>query len=161
MRKEPTMQQRWYGVGALLAVLAVLTLSAPALAAVEQLPFKGRSSGVVTTTGFDPVAMIASTHVEGQGQATHLGQFTVTGDVDVNVVTGIAEGTWTLTAANGDRLFLTMTGRGIDETHGIGTFTVVGGTGRFEGATGSYEQRITFGGEPGTSPSTPYTDVLE
>ena len=155
------MKQRWYGVGTLLAVLAVLTLSAPALATVEQLPFKGRSSGVVTTTGFDPVAMIASTHVEGQGQATHLGQFTVTGDVDVNVVTGIAEGTWTLTAANGDRLFLTMTGRGIDETHGIGTFTVVGGTGRFEGATGLLQLAITFAIAPPTSDPNPYIVVLE
>src|SRR5687768_3494307 len=103
------MKQRWYGVGALVAVLAVLALSAPALAAVEQLPFKGRSSGVVTTTGFDPVAMIVYIRVEGEGQATYLGHFTATAVVEADVVTGNAHGTWTLTAANGDQLFLTFT----------------------------------------------------
>ena len=52
------------------------------------------------------------------------------------VATGIPHGTWTLTAANGDQLFLDMTGYGIDDHHGFGQFTVTGGTGRFEGATG-------------------------
>jgi hypothetical protein len=98
--------------------------------------------------------------VEGQGQATHLGHFTVTGDVAVDVATGKPQGTWTLTAANGDMLFLAMGGHGIDATHGFGAFTVVGGTGRFEGATGSYEQIITFAVPLGSSDSIPYTDVL-
>ena len=155
------MKRRLYGVSILLAVLAVLTLSGSATAAANQVPFKGRSSGFVTTVGFDPVAGILSTRVEGEGQATHLGRFTVTGDVVVDVATGIPHGTWTLTAANGDRLFLTMTGHGIDPTHGFGAFTVVGGTGRFAGATGSYEQIITFAVPRGTSESIPYTDVLE
>ena len=156
------MNQRWYGVGVLLAVLAMLTVSAPATAAANQVPFKGRSSGVVTTVGVDLEAMIVHTHVQGEGQATHLGHFTVSGDVDLDLVTGLPEGTWTLTAANGDMLFLAMDGHGGDEPlQGFGAFTVVGGTGRFEGASGYYEQIITFGADPGTSPSTPYTDVLE
>jgi hypothetical protein len=57
-------------------------------------------------------------------------------------------------------LFLEMTAYGIDPTHGVGTFTVVGGTGRFEGATGYYEQIITFAVPLGTSDIIPYTDVL-
>ena len=104
------MKQRLYGFSVLAAVLAALTLSGPAMAAGKQVPFKGRSSGVVTAVGFDPVAGIAYTRVEGEGQATHLGHFTVTGDVAVDVATGIPQGTWTLTAANGDMLFLEMTG---------------------------------------------------
>jgi hypothetical protein len=76
------------------------------------------------------------------------------------VATGNARGTWTLTAANGDMLFLAMERNGIDSTHGGGTFTVVGGTGRFQGASGSYEQIITFAVPLGTSDSIPYTDVL-
>lgn len=156
------MKQRLYWFSVLAAVLAVLTLSGQATAAGQPVPFKGRSSGVVTAVGSDPVAGIAYLHVEGEGQATHLGRFTVTGDVAVTVATGIAQGTWTLTAANGDMLFLAMAGRpGIDPTHGVGAFTVVGGTGRFRGATGYYEQIITFAVPVGTADIIPYTDVLE
>ena len=150
------MNHRWYGVGVLLAVLVVLTLSAPAIAAAKQVPFKGRSIGVATLV--DEAAGLI--RVEGQGQATHLGRFTQTALVGPDVETGGSRGTWTLTAANGDMLFLEMTAIGIDDTHGIGTFTVVGGTGRFAGASGSYEQRITFGVAPGTPEASPFTDEL-
>jgi hypothetical protein len=154
-RKEQTMKQRLYGIRLLAAVLATLALSGPATAG-KQVPFKGRSSGVVTAVGFDPVAGIAYFHLEGEGQATHLGRFTVTGDVAVDVATGTPQGTWTLTAANGDQLFLAMGRRGI-----FGAFTVVGGTGRFQGATGYYEQIITFAVPLGTADIIAYTDVLE
>jgi hypothetical protein len=155
------MKRRLYWFSVLAAVLAALTLSAPAMAADKQVPFKGQSSGVVKAVGFDPVAGIAYTRVEGEGQATHLGRFTVAADVAVDVATGIPQGTWTLTAANGDKLFLAMGGHGIDQTHGFGAFTVVGGTGRFEGSTGHYEQIITFAVPLGSSDSIPYTDVLK
>jgi hypothetical protein len=154
------MKQRLYRFSVLVTVVATLTLSGIATVAAKAVPFKGRSSGVVTTLG-PPVGGVVKTRVEGQGQATHLGRFTLIGDVDLDVVTGLPEGTWTLTAANGDKLFLEMDGHGIDPLHGFGAFTVVGGTGRFEGATGYYEQIITFGFEPGTTESTPYTDVLK
>jgi len=137
-QKEQTMKQRLYWFSVVVAVLAALTLSAPAMAAGTPVPFKGRSSGVVTTVGIDPVAGLVYTHVVGEGQATHLGHFTQTGDTTVDLVTGNARGTWTLTAANGDMLFLEMTAYGIDPTHGVGAFTVVGGKGRFQGASGSY-----------------------
>jgi hypothetical protein len=143
-------------LGAALVVVCMLTATAG-----ERVPFKGQSSGVVTTVGFDPVKGIAYTHVSGTGQATHLGQFTVSGDVAVEVATGIPLGTWTLTAANGDMLFLKMGGHGIDATHGFGAFTVVGGSGRFQGAAGYYEQIITFAIPLGTAETISYTDVLE
>jgi hypothetical protein len=139
------------------AMLLTVALAGPATAG-NQVPFKGRSSGVVTAVGFE--AGIAFTHVAGEGQATHLGRCTVSGDVAVDVATGIPQGTWTLTAANGDMLFLAMGGHGIDATHGFGAFTVVGGTGRFQGATGYYEEIITFAVPLGSSDSIPYTDVL-
>jgi hypothetical protein len=109
--------------------------------------------------GFDKEAGISYTRVAGEGQATQLGRFAVTAYVAVTLATGIAHGVSMLTAANGDQLFLIMSGHGIDATHGHGTFTVVGGTGRFQGATGYYEQIITFptGRVP---PVFPYTDVL-
>jgi hypothetical protein len=120
------------------------------------VPFKGESSGVITATGFDPVAGIAFAHIEGEGRATHFGRLTVSGDVALDVVTGVPQGTWTLTAANGDMLFLDMTA-----VPGIGLFTVTGGTGRFEGASGFYKQFITFAAPPGTVDVNPYSDVLE
>jgi hypothetical protein len=67
------MKQRLYGFCILAAVLAALTLSGLATAAGKPVPFKAQSSGVVTTLRVDPVAGFAYTHVEGQGQATHLG----------------------------------------------------------------------------------------
>ena len=156
------MKQRWYWFSVLAAVLAALTLSGPATAAGTQVPFKGRSSGFVTVYDcVTPVAGIVCARTEGEGQATHLGRFTQTseGTVDLASPGAPAKGTWTLIAANGDKLFLEMTAFGIDPTHGVGTFTVVGGTGRFQGATGSYQQIITFAVAPGPSDST-FTDVL-
>jgi hypothetical protein len=96
------------------------------------------------------------TIVDGEGEATHLGHFTVTAHVVADPVTG----SWMLTAANGDVLFVTFVGFGIDETHGGGDMTIVGGTGRFQGATGEYTQVITFSATPGTE-TVDYTDVLE
>ena len=154
------MKQRVYGVSVLAAVLTALTLSSPATAG-ESVPFKGKSSGVITTVGFDPVALIVYTHQTGEGEATHLGHFTVTGDAKVFLPAGNVVGTWTLTAANGDMLFGTMVAGGIDPTHGFGTFTIVGGTGRFVGATGEYQQSITFGVPPPFPTVVPYTDMLE
>jgi len=154
------MKQRMHGISFVAAALAALTLNG-AVRAGQQVPFKGGSSGVVTATGFDPVTGIAYTHVAGKGQAAHLGHYTVSADVAVTVATGIPLGTWTLTAANGDQLFLSMGGHGIDATHGFGAFTVVGGTGRFQGATGYYEEIITFAVPLGSSDTIPYTDVLE
>ena len=156
------MNQRLYGFKVLAAVLAALILSGPATAG-EQVPFKSQSSGVSMAVGFDPVKGIAYQHAEGTGTATQLGHFTVTGEIAVyvNTPTGIALGNWTFTAANGDQLFAVMVGDGKDALHGQGTFTFVGGTGRFQGATGSCQQIITFAVNPATVPVVAYTDVLE
>jgi hypothetical protein len=152
------------GVVLLTAAIAVSASAKPGGASGHDgcvsVPFKGKSSGVNETVGFDPVAGVAFGHLEGEGQATHLGSFTVTADVAVNVATGIPQGTWTFTAANGDELFMDMTGHGIDDHHGLGQFTVTGGTGRFEGAGGYFEQVITFSVPLGTADAIDYTDVF-
>jgi hypothetical protein len=159
-RKEQTMKQRLCGICLLVTALASLALSGPARAG-EQVPFKGSSSGVSTAVGFDPVAGIAYFHNEGEGQATHLGRFTEAADVAIDVATGIPSGPWTLTASNGDMLFLTIGGHLIDATHGFGALTVVGGTGRFQGATGYYEHIITFSVPIGSASTFRYTEVFE
>src|SRR5262245_52970224 len=124
------MKQRWYGFSVLAAVLAALTLSGTATAAGKEVPFKGRSSGVVVTLE-ECQANAECTILYGEGEATHLGHFTVIAHVVVDLVAGTVTGPWTLTAANGDVLFVTFEGFGIDPTHGGGFMTVEGGTGRF------------------------------
>lgn len=155
------MKQRFYWFSLLTALLVAFILPGTALAKAQPtVPFKGQSSGVVTVTSFDAVAGIVYTHVAGEGEASHLGHFVVSADVGVEVATGLPHGNWTLTAANGDKLFLTMEGYGIDPTHGFGAFTVVGGTGRFADSGGSYEQIITFSVTPGSVEVVSYSDVL-
>ena len=116
------------------------------------MPFKGQSTGVITTVGFDPELGVVSTRAEGQGEATHLGRFTVTAEVSIYVFTptGVVIGNWIYVTANGDKLFAHGIGSGgPDPLHGVGTFTITGGTGRFQGASGSYQQLITFAASPG------------
>jgi len=130
-RKEQTMQQQFARISLLATILAALALTSPARAG-EEVPFKGRSSGVVKTTTCQAPNQ-ACTILYGEGEATHLGHFTVIAHVVVDLVAGTITGPWTLTAANGDVLFVTFEGFGIDETHGGGFMTVEGGTGRFQG----------------------------
>jgi hypothetical protein len=130
-QRNSTMKQRLSAFGAVGTVLTALILSLPAMAG-ESVPFKGRSGGVVTNLGFDPVRNIVYLHEAGKGQATHLGSFTVEGDVEVDVTTGATRATRIFTAANGDVLFTRADdGHGTGPTTGAATFRIVGGTGRF------------------------------
>ena len=155
------MKRQRYGFKLLAAVLAAFTLIGTATAGKPMVPFKGQSSGVVTTVGFDPELGVVSVHGEGQGEATHLGRFTATSDVSIYVLTPnfVVIGNWTFVAANGDKLFAHGIGSaGADPLHGVGSFTITGGTGRFKGASGSFQQIITVTC-PG-APVNPYSEVL-
>ena len=78
------------------------------------------------------------------GNATHMGKVTAEGTYEV---LGNADGVWflhtlgTYTAANGDTLIFEGANLAIDYNVvppvGVGTFEVVGGTGRFANASGS------------------------
>jgi hypothetical protein len=78
----------------------------------------------------------------GEGTATHLGRFTAAFVDNVNLATATSTGTFSFTAANGDRLFTTTSG-GEDQftppniSHVRLQAEIVGGTGRFAGATGT------------------------
>jgi hypothetical protein len=103
----------------------------------SELPFRGSFEASETASG--PGG--AQHHLEGTGHATHLGRFTITSDFTVNPITVTGAGTAIWTAANGDQVFTAVTGQGVvifptltvDETH-----TITGGTGRFEGAFGTF-----------------------
>src|SRR5215216_1315933 len=126
-------------------MLCLLLGTMPA-SAVER-PFALSGTGVATliTDGSgNPIGAIPT----GSGTATHLGQWTVTGKVqytpDNNGVLH-SSGEATLTAANGDKLQIQIDGI-LDPIAGVdqGLFHIVGGTGRFEEASGEANFVVTL-----------------
>ena len=122
----------------LMLTLLLLLGTMPAFA-VER-PFALHGSGVATLIT-DPSGIPIGAVATGSGTATHLGQWTVTGNPkytpDNNGVLH-SSGEATITAANGDKLQVQIDGI-LDPVAGVdqGVFYFLGGTGRFEGASGS------------------------
>jgi hypothetical protein len=96
-------------------------------------PFRGTATGEVTGVGESGELIITYT-----GQATHLGNFTREERLFLNP-DGTFTGTMVFTAANGDELWVEFTGAFVSPTTAVGSYTFVGGTGRFRDATGSAE----------------------
>jgi len=97
------------------------------------LPFKGAYEGEER----EPDPTVSSKHhLEATGTATHLGRFTVTADWTVTGA-GPIETTSTWTAANGDEFHTSFT-----RSRATLTFTeihtILGGTGRFANASGTF-----------------------
>lgn len=122
----------------LLTVLVSLCVGAPAHAK-DQVPFKGSFDLVFVSVTLD------DDHLEGDlavtVQATLLGNARGPAfvDLDLNDLTYVGHATWA--APNGDAIYITFEGQFVpSDTPGIlnnvETFEIVGGTGRFEGATG-------------------------
>jgi hypothetical protein len=97
-------------------------------------------------TQFESVVEFPLLHVtvNSKGRATYMGRTTAfTDDQLVNLVDGSGTATYTLTGANGDILVLALVvpvGGTINVDGGVifsGSYTIAGGTGRFNGATGS------------------------
>ena len=129
-----------------VALALVFSLAGPA-AASEPVPFKGTLEGVATMTFLGPTSV--SVRIEGGGNASHLGRYTVEVPHLVNPQTRIGSGSYVFTAANGDTLTATFTGQATPTaTPGVLTIeetaTITGGTGRFSGATGSFTARRVF-----------------
>lgn len=117
---------------------------------VKKLPFKGKGSLQVVgqASGCDGDAELISTTVEIRMRLTHLGLSTIT---TTNCFTLPAfvyvSGSGTITAANGDQLFYEGSAADYGTTHPFypdgswefGPLHIVGGSGRFEGATGRFD----------------------
>lgn len=109
--------------------------------AENNVPFVG---DYVTTAQF-PEGNPSHQLITGRGQATHMGESMFVADARVNF--GVPppfpfSGTATFTAANGDQFFTQFTGlntpTGPGTLRGDITHTIIGGTGRFEDATGTF-----------------------
>ena len=119
-------------VSIVVVVAAAALLGAyPATVGADQaVPFKGRAE--YTLTAVEPDGTL---RYSGTGNATHLGLFTADASLFPDG-DGKFSATATFTAANGDQLFLIAEGAFTSPTSVVGTATITGGTGRFEGATG-------------------------
>ncbi len=121
-----------------LMFVTLLLLGTIPVSAVER-PFAMKGTGVATLITDEAGHLIGATPT-GSGTATHLGQWTVTGNVsytpDANGVLH-SSGEATLTAANGDKVYFLIEGI-LDPVAAVdqGVFRFAGGTGRFENATG-------------------------
>lgn len=145
---------------------------APAVvhSAAYYVPIKGTINGVATLgqptfdSLRDAVVPVEST---GSGQLSHLGHVAMTETHTTTILAAsnyttslVTDGKATITAANGDQLNIAFSGTGIrtgpsqfDDTF---SYTIIGGTGRFEGAGGSGVIHSTD--EPSTSTGeVPYT----
>ena len=125
----------------LLAIATLLTLAPQSARAGDEIPFHADF-----ITQFESVLEYPLLHVtvNGRGQATYMGRTTAfTTDQLVNLIDGSGTATYTLTGANGDTLVLALgvpAGGTINVEGGVlfsGSYTITGGTGRFNGATGS------------------------
>ena len=117
-----------------LVTAAALLGSYPATVGADPavpVPFKGRAE--YTLTAVEPDGTL---RYIGTGLATHLGLFTADASLFPHGDGITFSATASFTAANGDQLFLIAEGAFTSPTSVVGTATITGGTGRFEGATG-------------------------
>lgn len=111
----------------------------------KRISFEGYLQGheADTLQGSPPEAISVDGNVTGI--ATHLGQFTLTYKVTVDLSDGSATGSAELIAADGDRMFISVVGQGVptdpdtpDLNRIVEFNTIKGGTGRFATAIGSF-----------------------
>jgi hypothetical protein len=108
-------------------------------AMAAETPFKGSFEAVETDTAQFPTLTVAGI---GAGNATHLGQFIMTYQSVVNLVTRVGIGSFEFIAANGDRVFADSLGQATPTATPnvisiVEILTITGGTGRFADATGT------------------------
>jgi len=136
-------------VGWMAAAVLFVAENIPALAGGNARPFKAVGASNLTADPNDPSG--ASGTFEVVGNATHLGNFFFPGTwkvVGVNAVGGYVyrvEGMYV--AANGDTIKILCPDWGIDDganpEFSTGIVQIIGGTGRFANASGSYKGSLS------------------
>lgn len=123
----------------IVIVLAVFCVPALALASAH-VPFKGSDAGPFSL-GAPCGTNSFVVEIDGGGTATHIGRYIYEAHECFNVVTLLYSGTFTLTAANGDRIYGAYAGKVTPTSDpAVALYeqaaALQGGTGRFAGATG-------------------------
>ena len=125
---------------ATLSTLILLGAFSPAFA-THPVPFNGRMSGSGTATSQTTNSIVATVHLQHFGKSRLVGTTTVTGTSACGGFVGTEVDT--ITASNGDKIL--VSGDGVSCPVSANpimfqdnvTFTITGGTGRFEHASGS------------------------
>jgi len=107
----------------------------------KNVPFSAHFETMSTGSVQFPILQLHST---GRGLGLHIGKSTLEAFPAINLITLAVNGTLTITAANGDEIFASFTGTrsaaGPGQPFTVNaTYTITGGTGRFENASGSFE----------------------
>ena len=107
------------------------------------MPLKGSDAG-----GFGPgdhscALGYDSLDIDGTGNATHVGAYAYHADECFNGATLLFDGSFTITAANGDTIVGTYSGSVPSIDFPVAVYEqgaeITGGTGRFAGATGEFD----------------------
>jgi hypothetical protein len=122
---------------ALVLVVGIATAAPLSFASGGEVPFRASFDTQFQVNSGAPLLNIT---VQGEGQALHMGESeTFTNNEIVNLMTGAGTATYTVIAANGDTVVFDSTFDVLPTSTGVtfeGTYEIVGGTGRFSGATG-------------------------
>src|SRR5260370_32631695 len=122
------------------AALLTAALAGPAVAE-ELVPFHGtlQAQELIVPGPLPETILVDGT---GGGNATQLGQYTLTWKFTVNLADGTGSGPVHFIAANGDDIFTMAAGSSVPIKPGYfqitETHTITGGTGRFANAQGSF-----------------------
>jgi hypothetical protein len=123
-----------------IAAMLFTLASATSGALSQEVPLRGNVHQTEIQVVNFPNMSVEGT---GSGHVSHLGRFTQTFVHEVDLLTGLGTGIAQFTGAHGDTLSTEIAALGVPN-HVPGVFVVmerhniVSGTGRFEGATGSF-----------------------
>jgi len=144
----------------LLVPLARTVFAAPAApgtpAQVTGLPVNGTMQSTETYSNASPSLLVSAT---GSGDATQIGRFALTYQVEWDFLDLSTTGSANFVMPNGDSLQAKVIGQAaVDQTsvayNVIEIYTITGGTGRFEGASGTLTLKRLVSMSTGATSST-------
>jgi hypothetical protein len=158
--------------GLVATTFAAFAVAAGPVSASHSLPFNAEISGTLQITGMGPNGP-TSAFYSGDGVATHLGATHMEGTISIQGPAACPDGftathSDTLTASNGDQVFMAITETSCPRPTDpgtydcTGTYAVTGGTGRFSSATGSgqWAGSVAFSPTGSATFGTTYSGVL-